>query len=65
MRSADLPIQEGLHIHHLGGAMGRVAPDATAFTDRGSPFIINCIARTPDVAALPEQIEWARGTRRA
>jgi FAD/FMN-containing dehydrogenase len=62
-RSADLPIQEELHIHHLGGAMGRVAPDSTAFTDRTSPFVINCIARTPDVGQLPEQIEWARAAR--
>jgi FAD/FMN-containing dehydrogenase len=64
-RSADLPIQEELHIHHLGGAMGAVAPDATAFSDRRSPFVINCIARTPDPAQLPERVEWARGARDA
>jgi FAD/FMN-containing dehydrogenase len=64
-RSAELPIQEELHIHHLGGAMGAVSPDATAFTDRQSPFIINCIARTPEVDQLPAQIEWARAARDA
>ena len=30
-RSADLPVQAELHIHHLGGAMGRVPAGATAF----------------------------------
>jgi FAD/FMN-containing dehydrogenase len=64
-RSADLPVQEELHIHHLGGAMGRVAPGATAFTDRTSPFIVNCLARTPEPAQLAEHIEWARGARDA
>jgi FAD/FMN-containing dehydrogenase len=64
-RSADLPVQEELHIHHLGGAMGRVAPGATAFTDRTSPFIVNCIARTPKPEQLAEHVEWARGARDA
>jgi len=47
-RSGDLPVQAELHIHQLGGAMGRVPQDATAFTDRQSPFIVNCIVRTPE-----------------
>jgi FAD/FMN-containing dehydrogenase len=51
-RSGDLPVQAEFHIHQLGGAMGRVAPDATAFTDRQSPFIVNCIARTPEASLL-------------
>jgi FAD/FMN-containing dehydrogenase len=62
-QSADLPIQEELHIHHLGGAMSR--SDATAFTDRESPFVLNCITRTPDVAQLAERTQWARGARDA
>ena len=36
-----------LHIHHLGGAMGRVPSDATAFATRDQDFIVNVIARTP------------------
>lgn len=64
-RSAELPIQDELHIHHLGGAVGAVGADATAFTDRGSPFVINCIARTPSPEQLPEQTAWARGARDA
>ena len=47
-RSADLPVQTELHVHHLGGAIARVPGDATAFTDRTSPYMINCIARTAE-----------------
>ena len=63
-RSADLPIQEELHIHHMGGS-ALTESDATAFTDRHSPFVLNCITRTPDAAQLPERIEWARAARDA
>ena len=41
-RSADLPVQAELHIHHLGGAVARVPADSTAFTNRSSPFLLNC-----------------------
>ncbi len=63
--SADLPVQAELHIHHLGGAMARVPASATAFTDRTSPYIVNCIARTPDVADLAGPRDWARAARQA
>jgi FAD/FMN-containing dehydrogenase len=64
-RSADLPTQAELHIHHLGGAMARVPSDATAFTDRNSPYIVNCIARTPEASDLAPHREWAQAARRA
>ena len=64
-RSADLPVQAELHIHHLGGAMGRVPVDATAFANRTSPYVVNCIARTPDVGALPPHRQWAQAARDA
>src|SRR5689334_4941619 len=35
-----------VHIHHLGGAVGRVASDATAFGTRDREYIINMVART-------------------
>jgi FAD/FMN-containing dehydrogenase len=63
--SADLPVQAELHIHHLGGAMGRVPANATAFTDRTSPFIVNCLARTPTPEELGPQRDWARAAREA
>ena len=64
-RSAGLPVQAELHIHHLGGAMARVPADATPFTDRTSPFMVNCIARTPAVDDLAPHREWARAAREA
>jgi FAD/FMN-containing dehydrogenase len=64
-RSGDLPVQAELHIHQLGGAVGRVRADATAFTDRTSPFIVNCVARTPEPAGLSPHRDWARAARDA
>jgi FAD/FMN-containing dehydrogenase len=64
-KSPDLPVQAELHIHHIGGAMARVAPEATAFTDRTSPYLINCIARTPADADLSPHRDWARSARDA
>jgi FAD/FMN-containing dehydrogenase len=49
-----------LHIHHLGGAMGRVAADATAFGTRDRDFILNVVARSVDADGYPAVIEWAR-----
>jgi FAD/FMN-containing dehydrogenase len=64
-RSPDLPVQAELHIHHLGGAVARVPANSTAFTDRSSPFVINCLARTSDTADLPPHLAWARAARNA
>jgi FAD/FMN-containing dehydrogenase len=63
--SADLPVQAELHIHHFGGAVTRVPAGSTAFTDRGSPFLLNCAARTPASADLPPHVAWARAARKA
>ncbi len=63
--SADLPVQAELHLHHLGGAVARVPATSTAFTDRSSPFVINCLARTPDPADLSPYAAWARAARDA
>jgi hypothetical protein len=49
-----------LHIHHLGGAMGRVAADATAFGTRDQEFILNVIARTPTADGFDGAVQWAR-----
>ena len=64
-RSADLPVQAEFHIHHLGGAVARVPAGSTAFADRGSPLVLNCLARTSDPADLPPHIAWAREARNA
>ena len=64
-RSPDLPVQTELHIHHLGGAMGDVGTEATAFANRTSPYIVNCIARTAQAAELAPHASWARAARDA
>ena len=51
-----------LHIHHLGGAMGRVPADATAFGIRDQDFILNVIARTPGPNGFDEVVRWARAS---
>jgi FAD/FMN-containing dehydrogenase len=61
--SPDFPVQAELHIHQLGGAMGRVASESTAFANRTSPYIINCIARTPKATELAPHASWARAAR--
>jgi FAD/FMN-containing dehydrogenase len=63
--SADLLVLAELHIHHFGGAVARVPPESTAFTDRSSPFLLNCAARTADPAELPLYVDWARTARNA
>jgi FAD/FMN-containing dehydrogenase len=63
--SADRPVQAELHIHHLAGAVARVPAGNTAFTERRSPFLVNCAARTPDPADLPSHVAWARAARNA
>jgi FAD/FMN-containing dehydrogenase len=61
--SADLPVLAELHLHHLGGAVARVPAGGTAFTDRRSPILLNCVARTADPADLPQYAAWARSAR--
>ena len=49
-----------IHVHQMGGAVARVAEDATAFAERSMPFVLNavtgwhdadCRRRTQDVVA--------------
>jgi FAD/FMN-containing dehydrogenase len=49
-----------IHLHHLGGAVGRVPADATAFSVRDQEFIVNVIARTVDAAGFDAVVAWAR-----
>jgi FAD/FMN-containing dehydrogenase len=58
-RTLPSPLCE-LHVHHLGGAMGRVPSDATAFATRDKDFIVNAIARTPSAEGFDLVREWAR-----
>ena len=49
-----------MHVHQMGGAVGRVADDATAFADRSVPFVLNAVTGWHDPAAGPAHREWAR-----
>jgi FAD/FMN-containing dehydrogenase len=60
-RALPSPLSE-LHVHHLGGAMGRVPADATAFATRDKDFIVNAIARTPTAEGFDLVRDWARST---
>lgn len=42
----------------LGGAMGRVAPDATAFAHRDAPLMAVIISAAQDLAELPAHEAW-------
>jgi FAD/FMN-containing dehydrogenase len=58
------PLSE-IHVQHLGGAVGRVPSDATAFAVRDQEFIVNVVTRTPDADGFPEVVEWSRGVTSA
>jgi hypothetical protein len=49
-----------IHIQHLGGAVGRVPEDATAFGGRGAPYLLNIVARWTDPGTDDAQMAWAR-----
>ncbi len=54
-----------IFIEHLGGAMARVRPDATAFVHRTAPFDLIVVAGGFAVEASEPNIEWARATSSA
>jgi FAD/FMN-containing dehydrogenase len=54
-----------IHLQHLGGAVGRVPSDATAFAVRDQEFIVNIVARTPTPEGFAEVVEWSRGVTSA
>jgi len=59
-RGVTSPMSE-IHVHHFGGAVGRVPEDATAFGNRGAEFVLNILGRTPDAGGFAEAVDWARG----
>jgi FAD/FMN-containing dehydrogenase len=50
-----------IHVHQLGGAMNRVAADATAFGHRDSGFVVNIIGTWAEPVGNERHIDWARG----
>jgi FAD/FMN-containing dehydrogenase len=51
---------DGVDIHHMGGAFGRVSEDATAFTNRGAGFWLNIYAMWHDASEDDANRRWAR-----
>jgi len=49
-----------LHIHQMGGAVGRVGEGDTAFSERGMPFVLNAVTGWHDPADAGSHTEWAR-----
>ena len=52
--------QTEIAMAHVGGAMARVAPDATAFPQRQAHFTMNLHTRWADPARDDACIAWAR-----
>jgi FAD/FMN-containing dehydrogenase len=49
-----------IHVHQMGGAVGRVAEGATAFAERSMPFLLNAVTGWHDPAHGDSHTEWAR-----
>jgi FAD/FMN-containing dehydrogenase len=52
-----------VHVHHLGGAVARVARDATAFSQRDATFFINVIGHTDAAERFTAVRDWVRDVR--
>ncbi|MBS0383347.1 MAG: FAD-binding oxidoreductase [Proteobacteria bacterium] len=54
-----------VHVHHLGGAVARIAHNATAFSQRDATFFINAIGHTDAEERFAAVRDWVRGLRAA
>jgi FAD/FMN-containing dehydrogenase len=54
-----------LHVHQMGGAVARVAPEATAYAHRSARFAVNVIGMWSDPAASESHVGWARASAAA
>jgi hypothetical protein len=53
-----------MHVHQLGGAVTRVAHDASAFDARSAAFVVNIPTMWSDPADTASMIEWTRESHR-
>jgi FAD/FMN-containing dehydrogenase len=51
-----------IHVHQMGGAVGRVAEGATAFAERSMPFLLNAVTGWQDPDAGTAHRDWGRET---
>jgi FAD/FMN-containing dehydrogenase len=49
-----------IHVHQMGGAVGRVADDASAYSERSMPFVLNAVTGWQDASAAASHRSWAR-----
>jgi FAD/FMN-containing dehydrogenase len=49
-----------IHVHQMGGAVGRVAGGATAFGERSMPFVLNAVTGWHDPGEGEAHTHWAR-----
>jgi FAD/FMN-containing dehydrogenase len=49
-----------IHVHQIGGAVGRVADGETAFAERSMPFVLNAVTGWHDLDVAAAHREWAR-----
>jgi FAD binding domain-containing protein/berberine-like enzyme len=49
-----------IHVQQMGGAVGRVPEGATAFPERGMPYVLNAVTGWQDPAAGEAHADWAR-----
>jgi FAD/FMN-containing dehydrogenase len=54
-----------IHIHHMGGAVARVGPDASAFGNREAPYLLNIVTRWIEPGDDELNLGWARDLRSA
>ena len=62
-RQATAPMgQAEIHLHDFGGAVRRVADDATAFGDRSAAYVLNIVGGWQDPDADEANLAWMRDT---
>jgi FAD/FMN-containing dehydrogenase len=52
--------QAEIHVHQMGGAVGRTPEEATAFPGRSMPFLLNAVTGWHDASAGEAHADWAR-----
>lgn len=52
--------QAEIHLHQMGGSVGRTAEDATAFPGRSMRFLLNAVTGWQDASVGEAHTEWAR-----
>lgn len=49
-----------IHVHQMGGAVGRVGEEATAFAERSMPFVLNAVCGWHDPSVGQAHADWTR-----